>query len=109
MYSKGFPQVFHIGNCGTFTVTMSLKGDALLDHDLKHATSCKALHLHDVDLWKADTNAASQGVLGSKLMGGLGPMEESKDTVCEPSSKNLNISECPGSKLTLRCWQEGLR
>jgi hypothetical protein len=67
---------------------MIRQGNAQLDRVLKHATSCKVLQLHDVDLWQDAIEASGQGALGAKLMV-MTPTEESIELVSEPSSKKL--------------------
>lgn len=46
---------------------MVRQGNAQLDRVLKHATTCKALQLHDVDLWREAIQESGQSSLGAKL------------------------------------------
>lgn len=46
---------------------MVRQGNAQLDRVLKHATTCKALQLHDVDLWQEAIKESGQSSLGAKL------------------------------------------
>jgi hypothetical protein len=46
---------------------MVRQGNAQLDRVLKHATTCKDLQVHDVDLWREAITASGQSSLGAKL------------------------------------------
>ena len=46
---------------------MVRQGNAQLDRVLKHATTCKALQAHDVDLWREAITVSGQSSLGAKL------------------------------------------
>ena len=54
-------------HCVAPNCDMVRQGNAQLDRVLKHATTCKALQLHNIDLWREAIEVSGQSSLGAKL------------------------------------------
>ena len=65
------------------------QGNAQYDHSIKHAITCKALQVHDLDLWAEVIKVSGQSALGAKLAIASAADKEELDTqqALEPTQK----------------------